>query len=225
MAHSGYYDLDHIRRTIAEGGHREVIGGLWDEIGDHQMAFLIAQGLAPDDRFLDVGCGSLRLGSRAITYLDAGRYYGTDLSEDLIEAGLARELDDAQRAKVSRENFSVSDDFDFSFLAELMDTAIAQSVFTHLPLNHLRRCLANLAPHMRTGGRFFVTYFECQPGQDLHGPIAQSPGSIVTHEYRDPYHYRLTDLEFAIDGAPWKLSPIGAWGHPRGQRIVAFCRQ
>lgn len=223
MAHSDYYDVDHLRRTIADGRHREIIGGLWDEIGDHQIAFLIEKGMAPTDRLLDVGCGSLRLGARAIAYLDPGRYYGSDLSEDLIQAGLDNELDDAGRAKAPRSNFGVNDDFDFSFLgATPMDVAIAQSVFTHLPLNHLRRCLAKLAPHVRSGGRFFVTYFECLPGQDLHGPIAQSPGAIVTHEYRDPYHYRLADLAFAIDEAPWMMEAIGDWGHPRGQRIVCF---
>lgn len=225
MTHSDYYNLDHVRSTIAAGKHREAIGGLWDEIGDHQLAFLIAMGLAPDDRLLDVGCGSLRLGARAIAYLESGRYYGSDLSVDLIEAGLALELDDNGRSKAPRSNFGVNDDFDFSFLNETMDVAIAQSVFTHLPLNHLRRCLAKLAPHVRSGGRFFVTYFECSPDQDLHEPIAQSPGAIVTYEYRDPYHYRLTDLEFAIDAAPWSLEAIGDWEHPRGQRIVCFNRQ
>lgn len=225
MAHSDYYDAEYVRRAIAAGDHRQVIGGLWDEIGDHQLAFLIDRGLRPSDRLLDVGCGSLRLGSRAIAYLDPGGYFGSDLSEDLIDAGLALELDDALRAKAPRSNFGVNDDFDFDFLPAVMDVAIAQSVFTHLPLNHLRRCLARLAPHMRSGGRFFVTYFECLSGQDLHSSIQQSPGGIVTHEYRDPYHYRLSDLEFAIDSTPWTLSPIGDWGHPRGQRIVGFDRQ
>jgi SAM-dependent methyltransferase len=223
--HSNYYDLDAVDRAVAEGDHREIIGGLWDEIGDHQFAFLKAQGLSPNDLLLDVGCGSLRLGSRAIAYLNSGHYFGTDMSQALIEAGRAKELDETLRAKAPLDNFAVNADFDFSFLKQAVDVAIAQSVFTHLPLNHLRRCLAKLAPHIRVGGRFFVTYFECLPGQDLHAPIAQAPGSIVTHEHQDPYHYRLGDLQIAIDDSPWDLIPIGDWDHPRGQRIAGFIRR
>ncbi|MFC5343995.1 class I SAM-dependent methyltransferase [Brevundimonas staleyi] len=222
--HSGYYDLEAVAEGVRDGAHRQIIGGLWDEIGDHQMAFLKAQGLTPNDRLLDVGCGSLRLGARAIAYLDAGRYFGTDISETLIDAGRAQELDDALRARAPRDHFAVNDDFDFGFLPEPVDVAIAQSVFTHLPFNHLRRCLARLAPHMAVGGRFFVTYFDCPEDADLYLPRRQEPAGVVTHDYQDPYHYRMSDLERAVDRAPWRYQPIGDWNHPRGQQICVYVR-
>lgn len=224
MKHSNYYDLEGIEAAVARGGHREVIGGLWDQIGDHQMQFLITQGLRTSDRFLDIGCGSLRLGSRAIAWLDPERYFGTDLSAALIEAGRNAELDENLRAKAPSSHFAVNDDFDFGFLPQPVNMAIAQSVFTHLPLNHLRRCLSKLAPHMVTGGRLFVTYFECHPEADLFSPIVQAPGGIVTHDFKDPYHYRLADLEWATDAETWRFEPIGDWGHPRAQRIASFLR-
>lgn len=225
MSHSGYYDQEAIGAGVRAGLHRELIGGLWDEIGDHQLAFLIAQGMQPSDRLLDIGCGALRLGSRAIAWLDADRYFGTDLSSALIEAGWMKELTAEQRKKAPGKNFNANGDFDFAFLGEQMDFAIAQSVFTHLPLNHLRRCLHQLAPVMRPGGRFFVTYFECGKDQNPYEPLAHEPAGVVTFDYQDPYHYRVADLKWAIDGAPWKLKPIGDWNHPRGQRICAFVRQ
>lgn len=224
MSHSNYYDLVAIEQTVRDGGHREVIGALWDQIGAHQMAYLLSQGLRPDQRFLDIGCGSLRLGSRLIPWMEPGGYFGTDISSVLIEAGRMAELDDDGRARAPSENFAVNEDFGFEFLPGPVDMAIAQSVFTHLPLNHLRRCLATLAPWMVSGGTLFVTYFECHDGVDLHAPIVQQPWGIVTHDYRDPYHYRLADLAWAIDASPWRLRPIGDWDHPRGQRIVAYER-
>ena len=224
MSHSGYYDLEAVERGVRNGEHRQIIGGLWDDIGDHQMAFLIARGLSRSDRLLDVGCGSLRLGARAIAWLDDARYFGTDISAALIEAGREHELDEPLRAKAPADHFSVNADFSFDFLREPMNVAIAQSVFTHLPLNHLRRCLARLAPHMVSGGRFFVTYFDCPEADDLYAPRTQSPAGIVTHDFQDPYHYRLSDLLWAIDRAPWRLEPIGDWSHPRGQQICAYVR-
>lgn len=225
MSHSGYYDLETVEAGVRDGRHRELVGGLWDEIGDHQLAFLIERGLKPSDRLLDIGCGSLRLGARAIAWLDAERYYGTDLSAALIEAGRESELDDALRAKAPATHFSANGDFDLSFLGERMDVAIAQSVFTHLPLNHLRRCLRMLAPVMWPGGRFYVTYFECPYGEDLSIPRVQGPAGVVTHDCRDPYHYRQTDLQWAIDLSPWMFEPIGDWNHPRGQQICAYVRR
>jgi SAM-dependent methyltransferase len=225
MSHSGYYDLSTVEQGVRAGGHRQIIGGLWDEIGDHQMAFLISRGLRRDDRLLDVGCGSLRLGARAIAWLEAGRYFGTDISAALIEAGREHELDEVLRAKAPAHHFAVNDDFDFSHLSDPIDVAIAQSVFTHLPLNHLRRCLASLAPHVVSGGRFFVTYFDCPETDDLYRPREHAPAGIVTYDFQDPYHYRLSDLEWAIDLAPWRLEPIGDWSHPRGQQICAYVRR
>ena len=45
---------------IKKGKHRESVGGMWDEIGCLQFEFLKKQGLLPEHKFLDVGCGSLR---------------------------------------------------------------------------------------------------------------------------------------------------------------------
>lgn len=224
MSHSDYYDDTLVDRAIGEGRHREFIGGLWEEMGQLQMDFLRSQGLSSSHRLLDIGCGSLRLGQLAIPYLEPLRYFGTDISPDLIEAGYDRELSDADRLKAPKSHFHVSENFDFSFLDEPVDFAIAQSVFTHLPLNHLRRCLGQLASRMRTGGVLFVTFFECGSDQNLMDPIQHPGGGITSYDTRDPYHYYVSDLGWAIDQAPWRLAPIGNWGHPRGQHIAAFHR-
>lgn len=221
---STYYDKPVVDHGVGAGLHREMIGGLWEEMGQLQFDYLVARGMTPASVLLDIGCGSFRLGVKAAPYLDPGCYYGVDLSESLIDAGYAHEFDEAMRARVPRGNLVTTDSFDFDSLKEPVDFAIAQSVFTHLPLNHLRRCLATLAPKMRSGGQFLVTYFECEPGADLFGPIEHAPAGVVSHDYCDPYHYRLSDLAWAADPADWTFEPIGDWGHPRGQRIVGYRR-
>lgn len=224
MSHSSYYDAEKIDGGVQAGQHRDIIGGLWDEMGDHQLAFLIDRGMTTDSRLLDIGCGSLRLGARAIRWLEPRRYFGTDLSEALIRAGWAAELDEEGRAKAPMGQFAVNADFDFRFLTEPVDFAIAQSVFTHLPLNHVRRCMTRLATKMKAGGRAYLTYFPCPDDRDVTLPLRHEPAGVVSHDYMDPYHYRVGDLAWAVEGLPWRMQPIGDWAHPRGQHIVEYVR-
>ena len=43
-------------------GHREYVGGLWDEMGKLQFDFMVSQGLSPEHTMLDIACGALRGG-------------------------------------------------------------------------------------------------------------------------------------------------------------------
>lgn len=228
MQPSAYYEKDHVQREIAKGEHRAAIGGLWEELGALQLGFLKAHGLQTHHRLLDIGCGALRLGVRAVEYLEAGHYFGADISEELMEAGYRKELNDALRAKLPRQNLQPTAEFDFSFLPEPVDVAIAQSVFTHLPFNHIRHCLAKLAPFVQVGGHFFATSWLLPPDHKVEEPYTQ-PGSlhgepIVTYATQDSYHYTVEDYAYAITGLPWKLQVIGDWNHPRGQQMLSFER-
>lgn len=90
--YSAYDNADHIARNVAEGRHREMIGGMWEELGRLQHDFLIAQGLRPHHRLIDIGCGSLRAGVPLARYLEPAHYYGIDISPELLRAGLEREI-------------------------------------------------------------------------------------------------------------------------------------
>ncbi len=227
--HNPYYNKEWIERAISNNNHRNAVGGMWDELGSLQMDFLLANGLQPSQRLLDIGCGSLRLGVKAIDYLQPGNYYGQDISEELIAAGYEKELNDRQRQKQPRNQLVANDSFDFSFvLPRKIDVAIAQSVFSHLPLNHIRRCLALLAPVMQQGGVFFATYWNCPADHDITKPLthnnAASPAdSITTYDAQDSYHYRTQDFEWCVRDLPWDIEAIGEWGHPRGQHMLRFC--
>ncbi len=56
------YHRDLTEEEISDKVHRNVVGGMWDEIGKLQFDFLNAEGLRADVDFLDVGCGVLRGG-------------------------------------------------------------------------------------------------------------------------------------------------------------------
>ena len=168
--HPDYENVEFTEERVARGAHRGFVGGLWEEMGQMQLDFVRQQGLEPGHRFLDVGCGSLRAGRLLVDYLDPGHYYGTDINHELIEAGYATELTDEQRVRLPEANLRSTDRFDNDFGVQF-DMAIAQSVFTHVPLNHMRLCLYRVAKVMRPGGRFYVTFFE--NGRDF--PLDQAP--------------------------------------------------
>lgn len=218
---SYYYDKETIKAAIDRGAHRDVIGGMWDEIGSLQMEFLKANGLQPHHKLLDIGCGSLRLGVRAAEFLAPGNYWGTDLSSALLDAGYDREILPAGlSAKLPRTQLVTDEDFRFAGVPAHIDFAVAQSVFTHLTFNHLRLCLANLARHVTSPCTFFFTVFTPPDGLPVAQSHAQPIGAVVTHPHRDPYHYSVGDMHHAAVGTPWSIEFIGDWGHPRNQMMV-----
>jgi len=226
MSDSAYDNRDLIMERMRHGQHRKVIGGAWDEMGALQRDFLIAEGLLPGHRLLDVGCGALRGGVTLIPYLDPGKYWGIDKNAALLEVGWSVELADAGlTARQPREQLVGLPDFEFASLGVQFDYAIAQSVFTHLSLNRIRRCLARLAPCMEKGARFYATFFELEPGADRESEQLHQPGGMISHSSSSFYHYSQRDLAFVIEDLAWELRYLGDWGHPRGQRMLLFVKR
>jgi SAM-dependent methyltransferase len=225
MNNSGMYDdLQRLAADVAEGRHRDVIGGMWDVVGELQLEFLKGQGLAPHHRLLDVGCGSLRGGVRFVDWLNAGNYFGIDISAALLEAGYERELGPlGLQAKLPQGNLRTTGDFDATPFGVQFDMALAQSVFTHLPLNMIAACLEQTARVMKPGGRFFATFFRAPDGASWSQTLTHEPAGIVTTAVSDPYHYRISDMAWAAQGV-WRTRLIGDWSHPRGQQMIAFER-
>jgi SAM-dependent methyltransferase len=128
----------------------------WNELAEWQMEVLTQQGLRPEHRLLDLGCGALRLASLAIPYLNRGNYYGIDPNEPMLELGrrilrkIGVEVPDA---------LLQSGDFEFARFGVKFDYAIAQSVITHFSPEQIGQCVRALAPVMERGGRLIFTYF------------------------------------------------------------------
>lgn len=218
---SNYYNKAAMAAAVERGDHREVIGGRWDEIGELQLAFLQANGLTADSTLLDIGCGSLRLGARAVEYLNAAKYWGTDLNAVLLDAGYEKEIVPAGLSeRLPRSHLIADEEFRFSGIPANIDFAIATSVFTHLPLNHMRLCLANLAERVTSGCTFYFTLFTPPEGMPVTGTYDQAKGGKRTYPHRDPYHYSVADLDHAAAETPWTVTYIGEWGHPRNQMMA-----
>lgn len=206
--------------------HREFVGGLWDEVGELQFDFMVTKGgLRPDMSFLDLGCGCFRGGVHFIPFLLKGNYYGLDVNASLIKAGLDVELPNAG-LELSINNLLINDVFDAESFGVKFDRVLAVSVWTHLPLNHIQRCMAAVSRVLVSKGVFFTSIFECPRTEDLLSVCVQKPGGISTFRDRDPYHYKVDDFYYLLRqlDLPLKMEVVGEWGHPRNQKMLAFRR-
>jgi SAM-dependent methyltransferase len=142
---------------------QEAVGGRWDEIGQLQFDYLVANGVGPSQRMLDIGCGTLRGGRHFIRYLDPGCYTGVDISSAAIAA--ARQLVAAEKLTKKTPILLHNPDPAKWFgtpEGATYEVLLAQSVFTHLDVPHIEVCFGLLGSIMTPGARFFFTFNESQ---------------------------------------------------------------
>ena len=221
FSHSEYYNL------VKPSDHRAFVGGLWDEIGDLELAFMRKMGLARNSSIIDVGCGALRGGVKMVGFLDPGRYYGIDLNPHLLELGLKDEIAPlGLSSKLDRSHLHATADFDVGFFGVVFDFALSVSVWTHLPLSAVATSMQRVAAALEpTRGRFYATYYECPEEHPLSKTIIQYQRGmerIVSQGHRDWFHHRRSDLHHLAAQAGLSMRYVGNWGHPRDQLMLEF---
>ena len=204
---------------IAAKEHRAFVGGLWEEVGQIQFEFMKVQGLLPEHKLIDVGCGAMRGGIHFVNYLDKGNYFGLDINASLIDAAKV-ELNSYNLIHKS-PNLLVNDTFEFSLFNTKFDFAIAVSVFTHLFMNNILRCLVEINRVLSPGGRFYATFFQ-SPHSAYLDPLRHTPGTITTYYDRDPFHYSFAEMQNMATIANLKVQLVDDWLHPRDQKMLCF---
>jgi SAM-dependent methyltransferase len=200
--YSAYYAAFMDRRAAADP--RSAVGGMWDEMGELQLATLSQQGLQPRHTLLDIGCGSFRAGRKFIRYLEPGRYTGIDISPRIIEEGKKLLLAEG----ISLDVFAcrVVNDLRFAeFAGQTFDFLLAQSVFTHTPAAVIEECFAHVGRVMHPGSVFCFTFFE--------GADGSYDGAMENFAYRPAFF----DALAARHGL--RFEPIAGFAHPRGQKL------
>lgn len=217
--HNWYYDEGEVRRAVQGGRHRDVIGGLWEELGDKQMAFLMERGLKPQHRLLDLGCGSGRLAVKVVPYLAPGNYVGIDISPSLLGAARTELTGLGVADKLGPEALHATATFEPHADAAPFDFGIAQSLFTHLPLEEFERCLTRVRPWF-AAGKLYVTFFVASHAEV--GELWHEPGGVTTFAHQDPYHFTIDAIMQTAAACRWSANWIGDWRHPRDQQICEF---
>lgn len=152
----------HTDLRVAADPH-QAVGGRWDEIGPLQFNYLVANGLKPEHRMLDIGCGTLRGGRHFIRWLASGRYTGVDISSAAIDS--ARGLVAAEGLSEKHPTLIWNPEPAEWFGAPegaTYDVLLAQSVFTHLDVQYIEPCFRRLGTVLAPGARFFFTFNESE---------------------------------------------------------------
>jgi len=138
----------------------------WLKIGQMQFDYLIGHGLKPGDRMLEIGCGNLRAGRLFIEYLDAGHYYGIDISPDILLAAADTVAEFGLQAKLP--HLALVRDMRLGFLPDGGFTVVhAHSVFSHSPAEVIDECLGSVGRIMAPDG-FFDFTFDRTEGAEHH---------------------------------------------------------
>jgi SAM-dependent methyltransferase len=138
----------------------------WLALGQMQFDYLVRHGLAPHHNLLEIGCGNIRAGRLLIDYLQAGHYYGVDISPDILLAATETLTEYNLQAKVP--HLVLVDDLRLAFLpGEHFDVVHAHSVFSHSPISVIDECLAHVGRVLKPDGWFDFT-FDRTEGEEHH---------------------------------------------------------
>lgn len=126
-------------------------------VGAAHFEYLRKKGLRSEHRFLDFGCGVMRLGAFVAKFLDTGNYTGVDISANRLKKG-RKVMDAAGIPENVYQSICVADCELRELSSRQFDIVWAQSVLTHMPEADIRMMLRSIKPLMSDGAAFYFTF-------------------------------------------------------------------
>ncbi len=199
-----------------------------DQNGRWQLEYLKSQGLKPEHTIADIGCGDLLEGVPLIRYLNADRYIGIDQNPMVISQGFLS-LTEEDLAKNPR--FYLGGNFGVEQLGIKLNFAWANSVFSHIDLPLIAKCMASVYQALAPGGVFMATFFlfEGKPGdawlgvQDYRITKNEDDVNKYTYGYRNPFHYHGDHISKIAEEIGYTVEIIDA-SHYKRQHVLKMVK-
>ena len=155
--------------------------------------------------------------------LDFLRGEGLRPDHEVLELGgrsaeLSRYLEPGRYHEVAGEDGP----FNLGGVPEVLDVAIASSLFSRLSLNRVAYCVAAVLPRLQPGGRLYATWFD-NPDPGSFDPILH-PNGVTTYPDAEPYHHPFEVLAGVCAALGAKAVRIDHRSHPRGESIMAVVK-
>ena len=150
---------------------QDCVGGSYQEVGQEFLQYFIELGhLKPDERVLDIGCGSGRMAVPLASYLsNAAQYRGFDVSHAAISwcrdnitprfPSFRFEFADLLNAPYNPTGQKRPSQYRFPYDDEMFDFVFATSVFTHMLPADMDHYLAEISRVLQPAGRALITFF------------------------------------------------------------------
>lgn len=153
--------LDHVLKEAAKrakGDAKEGERGLYDlRFAQNHLDLLIEQGLKPQCKLFDFGCGYGRSAVPLLKYLEPGNYIGVDLSAERIR--IAKEYVAHEGLSDRAPTFIASLDNSMAYLPDAsIDFAFSKAVMVHVPVHEIAIILKSMRRVMKPGGVYIFDH-------------------------------------------------------------------
>ena len=137
----------------------------FEQAGREQLIALLQEGLHPESKVLEIGCGCLRIAYWLIRFLDPGCYHGIEPARQRVEYG-RQYLFAAVEEDLKQPRFDFNADFDSSVFDERFDFFLARSIWTHACKRQIEATLDSFIRDATPTGIFLTSYLPAQSAED-----------------------------------------------------------
>ena len=133
--------------------------------GRSHLMTLLGQGLNPESKVLDFGCGVLRVAYWLMRFLDSGHYYGIEPARQRVEYGL-RYLFTPEELALKQPHFDFNPDFDSSVFGTQFDFFLATSIWPHACKRQIEASLNSFTRDAAPAGIFLTSYLPARSAEE-----------------------------------------------------------
>ena len=156
-------------RMMAECGFLGVPTATFEQAGREQLVALLQEGLLPESRVVEFGCGCLRVAWWLIRFLERGNYHGIEPARSRVDYGLRYLFSPAEHAD-KRPRFDYNAAFDTSVFNTRFNYFIARSIWTHASKPQLAASLDSFVRDAADSATFLASYFPARnAAEDYQG--------------------------------------------------------
>ncbi len=152
---------------IARHGFLGVPAETFELAGRRQLIALLEEGLSPESKVLDIGCGCLRAAYWLIHFLAPGCYHGIEPAPRRVECGL-RCLFTPEELRSKQPRFDFNPHFDSSVFGVRFEFFLAGSIWTHASKRQIATMLDSFLRDSTSSSVFLTSYLAAESARDDH---------------------------------------------------------
>lgn len=137
----------------------------FEQAGREQLIALLENGLRPESRVLEIGCGCLRIAYWLVRFLEPGGYCGIEPAQQRVAYGL-RYLFKTDELERKRPRFDFNAEFNTSVFGQRFDFFLARSIWTHASKPQIESMLNSFTRDTEENGVMLASYLPAQSAKD-----------------------------------------------------------